>query len=60
MTYQDLFDKVQAIIEERSSPDNLVGSIVFLIIILGISAIPFLGIPLAILILAATIGAYFK
>lgn len=60
MTFQDLFDKSQELIDTYSQPDKLIGSIVYLIILIAIFSIPFIGVPLGLVIFAITLLNLFK
>lgn len=55
MTIEELFAKFQAIMADRAQPNKLVGTIGFLIVLLAISAIPFIGLPIAVIIFVLTV-----
>ena len=55
MTINELFARVQAIMADRSQPTKLVGTIGFLMVLLALSVIPFIGLPIAVIIFVLTI-----
>lgn len=60
MTFQELFARIYEVMAERTKPENLLTTIIQLIIVLAIGSIPFIGVPLALLAFIAIVSTYFN
>lgn len=53
------FQRIAEVMNERSQPENLVTTIIQLVIVVAIASTPFIGVPLGLLAFLAIAGSWF-
>jgi len=60
MTFKELFARISEVMTERTKPENLLTTIVQLIVVIALASIPFIGVPIALLVFLGIITTYFN